>query len=174
MSTIELIILGIVMERPASAYDIQKDIDGHNLSLWAKISAPSIYKKVIQLKDKGYLVSEQTKDGNMPEKSIYQITESGKKYFESLMEHFSMQQISIIFDFNVVIANLLKLDKVQAKRLVENISTNIERTKDLYNTKLAEHANIPYNGKTIIEQQKDVMEALSTWVNNFSKEFDEN
>ena len=30
MSSIDLVILGIVLEKPQSAYDIQKDIEYHN------------------------------------------------------------------------------------------------------------------------------------------------
>ena len=54
MSSIDLVVLGIVLEKPQSAYDIQKDVEYHNLSKWTKISVPSIYRKVLQLKEKGY------------------------------------------------------------------------------------------------------------------------
>ena len=40
MSSIDLVILGIVMEKPQSAYDIQKDVEYHHLSRWTKISVP--------------------------------------------------------------------------------------------------------------------------------------
>ena len=58
VSSIDLVILGIVLEKPQSAYDIQKDIEYHNFSRWTKISIPSVYKKVLQLKEKGYLTSD--------------------------------------------------------------------------------------------------------------------
>lgn len=32
MSSIDLVVLGIVLEKPQSAYDIQKDVEYHNLS----------------------------------------------------------------------------------------------------------------------------------------------
>lgn len=32
MSSIDLVILGIVLEKPQSAYDIQKDVEYHHLS----------------------------------------------------------------------------------------------------------------------------------------------
>ena len=38
MSSIDLVILGIVLEKPQSAYDIQKDVDYHHFSRWTKIS----------------------------------------------------------------------------------------------------------------------------------------
>ncbi|AMP20455.1 hypothetical protein AZF37_04060 [endosymbiont 'TC1' of Trimyema compressum] len=55
MSTVDLILLGLVYDYPQSAYAIQKDIEYRNLSNWVKISAPSVYKKVIRLEGKGYL-----------------------------------------------------------------------------------------------------------------------
>ena len=44
MSSIDLVILGIVLEKPQSAYDIQKDVEYHHFSRWTKISVPSIYQ----------------------------------------------------------------------------------------------------------------------------------
>ena len=49
MSSIDLVILGIVLEKPQSAYDIQKDVEYHHFPRWTKISVPSIYRKVLQL-----------------------------------------------------------------------------------------------------------------------------
>ena len=57
MSSIDLVILGIVLEKPQSAYDIQKDVEYHHFPRWTKISVPSIYRKVLQLSEKGYLHS---------------------------------------------------------------------------------------------------------------------
>lgn len=37
MSSIDLVILVIVLEKPQSTYDIQKDIEYHNFSRWTKI-----------------------------------------------------------------------------------------------------------------------------------------
>ncbi len=36
MSSIDLVILGIVSEKPQSAYDIQKDVEYHHFSRWTK------------------------------------------------------------------------------------------------------------------------------------------
>ena len=86
MSTIDLVILGIVAEKPQSAYDIQKDIEYHHLSRWTKISIPSIYRKVLQLSEKGYLRSDIVKGDRFADKAVYSITDEGKDYFNSLMQ----------------------------------------------------------------------------------------
>ncbi len=57
MATIDLIVLGILKQEPLSAYDIQKLVEYRNISRWVKISTPSIYKKVLQLEEKGLIKS---------------------------------------------------------------------------------------------------------------------
>ena len=61
MSSIDLVILGIVLEKPQSAYDIQKDVEYHHFSRWTKISVPSIVslqiKQSIQLPTRAECIS---------------------------------------------------------------------------------------------------------------------
>lgn len=84
MSSIDLVILGILMEGPRSAYDIQKDVEYHHFPRWTKISTPSVYKKVLQLKERGYLASDMVKGERLAEKAVYSVTESGRAYFNGL------------------------------------------------------------------------------------------
>ena len=74
MATIDLIVLGILKKESLSAYDIQKLVEYRNISKWVKISTPSIYKKVIQLEERGYIKSNMIKEGKMPEKAVYSLT----------------------------------------------------------------------------------------------------
>ena len=102
MATIDLIVLGILKKESMSAYDIQKMVEYRNISKWVKISTPSIYKKVIQLEGKGYITSTQVKDGKMPEKAVYTLTDSGNSQFEKLMLDISCKPIHIFLDFNFI------------------------------------------------------------------------
>ena len=117
MATIDLIVLGILKKESMSAYDIQKMVEYRNISKWVKISTPSIYKKVIQLEGKGYITSTQVKDGKMPEKAVYTLTDSGNSQFEKLMLDISCKPIHIFLDFNAVIVNLDSLSKDNQKIL---------------------------------------------------------
>ena len=63
MATIDLIVLGILKRESLSAYDIQKLVEYRNISKWVKISTPSIYKKVLQLEEKGFIKSRIEKEG---------------------------------------------------------------------------------------------------------------
>ena len=125
MSSIDLVILGIVLEKPQSAYDIQKDVDYHHFSRWTKISVPSIYRKVIQLNEKGYLNSDIVKGDKFADKAVYSITDKGRSYFEQLMDTYASEEVSLLFDFNVVITNLNKMDKEKALLLRQSLMRNM-------------------------------------------------
>lgn len=106
MATIDLIVLGMLKKESMSAYDIQKLVEYRNISKWVKISTPSIYKKALQLEEKGFIKGDIVKEGKMPEKAVYSLTDAGKKEFERLMLEIAAKPIHIFLDFNAVIVNL--------------------------------------------------------------------
>lgn len=171
MSSIDLVILGIVMEKPQSAYDIQKDVEYHHLTRWTKISVPSIYKKVLQLKEKGYLNSQSVPGSKFAEKAIYSITDQGKTYFSQLMEKYATEQVSLLFDFNVVITNLNKLNKASAQELIQKLRHTIQISQHANETYAKQYAAIPLVGKTIFEQQRLLYHSLLEWLDQFTKQF---
>lgn len=172
MSTIDLVILGIVAEKPQSAYDIQKDIEYHHLSRWTKISIPSIYRKVLQLSEKGYLRSDIVKGDRFADKAVYSITDEGKDYFNSLMQYYATQTVPLLFDFNVVIANLNKLNKDAALDLISKLKESITVSVGTNEEYLTEYSNIPLVGKTIIEQQGLLYKTLLEWLDTFRGQFE--
>ena len=173
MSSIDLVILGIVLEKPQSAYDIQKDVDYHHLSRWTKISVPSIYRKVIQLNEKGYLQSDIVKGDRFADKAVYSITEKGRSYFEQLMNTYADEPVPLLFDFNVVITNLNKMDKEKALDLVSKLQGNITASAKQNDEYAASYADIPFVGKTIFEQQHLLYHALLEWLDTFERQYRE-
>ena len=146
MSSIDLVILGIVLENPQSAYDIQKDVEYHHLSRWTKISVPSIYRKVLQLSDKGYLQSDIVKGDKFADKAIYCITDQ-------------------------VITNLNKMDKAEALELVSTLRRSIQSSAESNEGYAREFADIPLVGRTIFEQQQLLYRALLEWLDHFEGQF---
>jgi len=173
MSAIDLVILGMVLEKPQSAYDIQKDVDYHHFSRWTKISIPSIYRKVIELSEKGYLESNVVKGDRFADKTIYSITDKGKCYFEELMNTYSCQPVPLLFDFNVVITNLNKMDKEKALGLVKRLRKSITASAESSEKYAAEYADIPLVGRTIFDQQRLLYRALLEWLDTFEQQYKE-
>jgi DNA-binding PadR family transcriptional regulator len=173
MATIDLIVLGMLKKEPMSAYDIQKLVEYRNISKWVKISTPSIYKKAIQLEEKGLIRGEVVKEGKMPEKAIYSLTEAGESEFERLMFEISSKPINIFLDFNAVIVNLDSLPAEKQRTCLAEIQENIDTLKAYLeqNIKEKEHEpSIPATGMAVLHQQYVLAEAIQTWINSLTKQ----
>ena len=167
MATIDLIVLGMLKKEALSAYDIQKLVEYRNISKWVKISTPSIYKKVIQLEEKGLIKSHIEKEGKMPEKAVYALTDKGEKEFERLMLEISAKSVNIYLDFNAVIVNLDSLSPKDQKTCIENIENNIKQLKSYLEENINEKENmpnIPETGKAVMRQQFLLIQALEDWI----------
>ena len=167
MATIDLIVLGILKKESLSAYDIQKLVEYRNISKWVKISTPSIYKKVIQLEEKGYIKSNMIKEGKMPEKAVYSLTETGEQAFESLMLELASKPIHIFLDFNAVIVNLSSLPPEKQASCLDRIEQNVNILKTYLeeNISLKEHLpEIPETGKAVLQQQFILAQAIESWI----------
>ncbi|MDO4340298.1 MAG: PadR family transcriptional regulator [Eubacteriales bacterium] len=167
MATIDLIVLGMLKKESLSAYDIQKLVEYRNISRWVKISTPSIYKKVIQLEEKGLIKGVTVKEGKMPEKAVYSLTESGERQFEKLMMEISCKPISIFLDFNAVIVNLDNLPIEKQKSCLSNIEENVKILKSYLEENILAKENvpeIPETGMAVLQQQLILAQAIETWI----------
>lgn len=165
MSAIDLILLGIIKETPKSAYDIQKEVEYRNISRCVKISTTSIYKKVIQLEAKGYIKSKIIKEGKMPEKALYSLTETGETYYHDLILKIASQPINIFLDFNAAIMNLDSLPLSEQLICLDKIHENIIALKTTIETNISSKPMIPETGKSVLKQQLSLAETLENWLN---------
>ena len=173
MATIDLIVLGMLKRESLSAYDIQKPVEYRNISKWVKISTPSIYKKVIQLEEKGLITSRTEKEGKMPEKAVYSLTDAGNEEFEKLMLEISCKPINIFLDFNAVIVNLESMEKEQQRECLDNIESNINVLKSYLeeNVDLKENApDVPATGMAGLHQQFRLVQAIEEWIRALKEE----
>ena len=174
MATIDLIVLGMLKKQPLSAYDIQKLVEYRNISKWVKISTPSIYKKVIQLEEKGLLQSVPMRENNMPEKAVYSLTASGEQEFERLMGELSVQPIRMFLDFNAVIVNLDNVPLEMQKSCVASIEKNVQDLKSYLEENLREKENapeVPEIGMAVLRQQFVLAETIGIWIEELKKRF---
>ena len=175
MATIDLIVLGILKKESLSAYDIQKLVEYRNLSKWVKISTPSIYKKVIQLEEKGYIKGTPVKEGKMAEKAVYPLTEAGAQEFETLMLELSSKPIHIFLDFNAVIVNLSSLSPENQKICLEQIESNVQTLKTYLQENIDQKENmpdIPETGMAVLQQQFILAEAIDAWIADLKNKFE--
>lgn len=83
------------------------------------------------------------------------------------------QQVPLLFDFNVVIANLNKLEKNKASDLIGKLRNSIISSMQVNQTYAADYADIPLVGKTIFDQQQLLYQSLLEWLDLFESQFKE-
>ena len=109
--SIEIMILGALIERPMSAYEMDKTMEDRNIRRWIRISSPSVYRNVIRLCDEGYADGTVVKEGEMPEKTVYTITDKGRARFADLMDEAAALPARVDFGFLPVLANIGLVDE---------------------------------------------------------------
>ncbi|GGA28017.1 PadR family transcriptional regulator [Paenibacillus physcomitrellae] len=83
---IKLAILGLLMEKNMHPYEIRTIMKDRALDQNTKIQIGSLYYAVEQLAKQAYIEAvEVIKSDNRPDKTVYQITDKGKAYFEKLL-----------------------------------------------------------------------------------------
>lgn len=80
----ELILLGLLRERPKHGYEIKKELQEMS-SLFAGVDSQSIYYPLQALEKKRLLIKSISKKGNRPMRFVYKLTPEGKKYFLELL-----------------------------------------------------------------------------------------
>ena len=167
MAAIDLVVLGMLKREPLSAYDIQKLIEYRKISEWVKISTPSIYKKVIQLADKGLINSKTVKGENLADKVVYSLTKAGENAFRSLMEQISESPIHFFLDFNAVMVNIDSLPKEEQKNCLDKIEKNIlimkMQMEDNMEAKKSDKS-IPRSGFAVLQQQYMLVQSMEEWI----------
>lgn len=176
MATIDLVVLGILKKEPLSAYDIQKLVEYRNISKWVKISSPSIYKKVIQLEEKGYIESRPVKEGKMAEKAVYSLTPAGEAEFEKLMLEIAAKPIYFFLDFNAVIVNLDSLPPEVQKDCLAKIENNVKALQSYLEENVSRKEDlpeIPKMGMAVLQQQLSLAQAVGTWMDSLKESFEQ-
>jgi DNA-binding PadR family transcriptional regulator len=167
LSNIEVLLLSIVNEKPSYAYEIDKIIDLKNVRDWARIGVASIYQVLKRLEEKNLVYSKKEKEGRMPERKRYYITEEGRIALSEASKRLLSNFERYYLDFNVGLeaSDLLTPGEIAScivKRLAR-VQTNIQRMREMY----ADEKVAAFKKKAVIRNLTRLREAEE----NFLKEF---
>lgn len=74
-------LLGLIYERPLNAYEIIKHLNYMNVKWWFNIADSTVYSTLKILEKKGYITGTAEKVGNMPDRTVYSLSKTGKDEF---------------------------------------------------------------------------------------------
>lgn len=161
MSITNIVILGLLIERDMSAYDMVKAVQFRRLEDWIAISEPGIYKTAKKLEEKMYLKSYDER------KKIYQITETGREYFLELMEEQVTSLKQIHLNFTPILMNIHKVPQNEAKEILENLKNEFDRHQALITQQLTIKQHLPPHAIALMELYKGIYDFLSEWIRHF-------
>ncbi|MDR0516233.1 MAG: PadR family transcriptional regulator [Fibromonadaceae bacterium] len=78
MNRYDLILLGFILEKASSGYDIISKIKARDLEKWAMISASTVYKRLSYLEKRQCIEGKKIQKASYPVATIYSITAKGK------------------------------------------------------------------------------------------------
>ena len=136
LSNIEVILLSIVDEKPSYAYEIDKTIDFRDMRRWVRVGVASIYQVLKKLEEKDLVYSQTEKEGRMPDRKRYYITDSGKAALVEASKRLLSNLEWYYLDLNVGIetSGVLTPEEIAnclTKRLAR-VKSNIKRIKEIY------------------------------------------
>jgi DNA-binding PadR family transcriptional regulator len=117
MSSIRLLILGVLKSQPLHGYEVRRELELWNAEQWANIAYGSIYFALKKMADEGLIAEAGTGQvGNRPARTVYAITERGKLEFERLLREYWWEYKPAIDPFQVALTfmNRLPRDEVLA------------------------------------------------------------
>lgn len=74
-------LLGLIYEKPLNAYEIIKLLNYMNVKWWFNIADSTVYSTLRALEKKGYISGTTEKVGNMPDRTVYSLSDKGKDMF---------------------------------------------------------------------------------------------
>ncbi|MFN3763570.1 MAG: PadR family transcriptional regulator, partial [Anaerolineae bacterium] len=114
----DLLVLGLLLDRPMHGYEILQQIRAADIDLWLAVSPAAIYYSLSKLHRRG-LVTETRVRGEGPERSIYHLTDRGRQAFFTGMVDALASQEPNYSDYDLGIYLLNKLPQEQALSLLQ-------------------------------------------------------
>ena len=101
---VRILVLGILMHRPAHGYEIQQYMQLHEVERWAGILAGSTYHALKKMRDEGLVEVARVEFEGKRSREVYAITGAGRAAFEELLlRAWQTQQPSVPLDWYVAL-----------------------------------------------------------------------
>ncbi|MDQ7095610.1 PadR family transcriptional regulator [Desulfosporosinus sp. PR] len=146
LSNIELMLIKFIKTKPSYAYEIDKMIEDREIRTWVKIGGTTVYQVLDRLCNKGFLEFKIEKEGNMPQRKRYYVTDNGNKAFDRATVKILRNSERYYFDLTVglscrhlmnpeVFKQTIQERLANLNEFVSHFNEKFEKTKELYPTK---------------------------------------
>jgi DNA-binding PadR family transcriptional regulator len=116
---IDLLLLGLLLDRPMHGYELYQQIQAEGIDDWFNVSMAGVYYSLGKLRDQGLVAESRQRGGRSARKSIYRLTEEGRAAFFAAMEEQAASQEKVPLDYDLVIYLLNRLPLQRAIDLLD-------------------------------------------------------
>lgn len=127
LTPLSLVILELLTERAMHPYEMQQLIRERHTDQVVKVRAGSLYHTVERLRGAGLIEAVETgREGRRPERTVYEITESGRDQFHAELRELVRSPQTEYPLFGVAVEMLGKLGPREAKELLRRRAVQLE------------------------------------------------
>lgn len=170
ISKIDLMILGLVLEKPMHGYEINQIISAEEMQSWLEISRTSVYYALTRLKKQGLITEVVEKQYNKPDRSIFRITEAGRELFFDSLSLSLAEQEKVFLDYNIGLFFMNKLTKEKAIGVLEERKRFLKKWRSSLASQLKlvkGNSDHPSTLKAVLDHTLAFAEHEAFWLDSF-------
>ena len=107
-----MLLLGIIYEKPLNAYEITKLLAYMNIKWWFNVADSTVYTTLKNLEKRGLIKGTTERIGNMPDRTIYSLTEKGR---DELKESIEESILQFNYDTNIFTIAAFNMDILETE-----------------------------------------------------------
>lgn len=85
------LLAGLIHKRPLNAYEIVKQLHAMNVRWWFNVGDSTVYATLKTMEKRGIVSGVTEKAGNMPDRTVYTLTEAGEAALQDTLKAFILQ-----------------------------------------------------------------------------------
>lgn len=166
----ELIILGLLKDKPRHGYEIKKQIK-EVVSTFAALEVESIYYTLNTLEKKGFVKKVASSEGHRPEKFIYRLTPKGEERFIQLLSKSLLAVDRPSFSIDVALYFLpylpaeIAMHRLKGRvRILGKVEEALKKLADQLREKSSYHL------KSIVEHNLELLQAEKRFIQTIAQE----
>lgn len=113
MTKTDLLLLGLLLERPMHGYELYQYIQSEGIDTWFHVSAAGVYYSLGKLRDRGLVAESRQRGRRSSRKSIYRLTEEGRAaFFEAMEVQLASKEVAYLdYDLSIYLLNKFPLPR---------------------------------------------------------------
>lgn len=131
LSKVDLMILGMLIHEPIHGYELVDRLSGPYMSIWVKVARASVYNALARLARAGLVSRHSERHAGKPERTVYSVTDEGRRAFFSSVEIALGSQPDSMDDFDIALFYAGHLDPDVVAARYEARSTSLRQVSSL-------------------------------------------